>query len=112
MHNASDDKKKRGRMHQAADIDTNQRYCPSQVLALAVVERTILDAVGESLCTAAHKRAAIAAIMDAGAEPQSFGWWAHHAFSNPEAAIQKIQRMVSEGNLPRNYGKTYKTVRK
>lgn len=84
---------------------------PQEMLALAVVERVILDACTKANVSARNRREAVKMIEDPGTHIYSFGWWLDHTRCNVDLVLSRARQWVKEGRCPVVVGKHRKSVR-
>jgi hypothetical protein len=89
----------------------DHKMSPERRLAIAVVERTILDATGGGLTTQRMKRQAIEDILIIEDREATFHWWLDRAFDDPGYARERCILMVRSKSRPARTGKCYKAAR-
>jgi hypothetical protein len=89
----------------------DHKMSPERRLAIAVVERAVLDATGAGLTTQRMKRQAIEDILIIEDAEATFHWWLDRALADPSYARERCVLMVSTKNRPARTGKHYKAAR-
>jgi hypothetical protein len=82
-----------------------QNNHPTYLLALAVIERTILDCLGGQCIKMEDVRSARQAITEHPTDTEfSFFWWLQMVFDEPEQIHAAIKRAYENGRLSRIIG--------